>query len=194
MGWQGAGWLERPEREREEAASKLLPSLEIKAGQAVADFGAGSGFHTVRLAKLVGEKGKVYAVDIQKEMIELIRKRAKQDKLENIELVLSKEKEPKLPAASVDMILMVDVYHELTYPYEVTIELIKALKPGGRLVFVEYRLEDPKGAHPRRSPHVARPGQKGDGRPQGDEASKDARPSPLAARRHLREDRDEERR
>ncbi len=144
MGWQGAGWLERPEREREEAVSKLMPSLEIKEGQTVADFGAGSGHHTVKLARLVGAKGKVYAVDIQKEMIELIDKRMKKEKLENIELVLSKEKDPKLPAAGVDMILMVDVYHELTYPYEVTLELVKALKPGGRLVFVEFRLEDPK--------------------------------------------------
>jgi ubiquinone/menaquinone biosynthesis C-methylase UbiE len=144
MGWQGAGWLERPEREREEAVSKLMPSLDVKAEQVVADFGAGSGFHSVKLAKLVGPKGKVYAVDIQKEMIELISKRMKKEKLENIEPVLCKEKDPKLPASSVDMILMVDVYHELTYPYEVTVELVKALKPGGRLVFVEFRLEDKK--------------------------------------------------
>ncbi len=144
MGWQGASWLERPVREKEEAASKLLPPLEIKEGQAVCDFGAGSGFHTIKLARLVGPKGKVYAVDIQKEMIELISKRMKKEKLDNIEPVLCKEKDPKLPAAGVDMILMVDVYHELTYPYEVTVELAKALKPGGRLVFVEYRLEDPK--------------------------------------------------
>jgi SAM-dependent methyltransferase len=144
MGWQGAGWLERPEREREEGVSKLMPSLDVKADQAVADFGAGSGHHTVKLAKLVGAKGKVYAVDIQKEMLQMIGQRMKKDKLENIELVLSKEKDPKLPAAGVDMILMVDVYHELTYPYEVTIELVKALKPGGRLIFVEFRLEDPK--------------------------------------------------
>lgn len=144
MSWQGAGWLERPEREREEAVSKLMPSLDVKEGQIVADFGAGSGHHTVKLAKLVGPKGKVYAVDIQKEMIQMIRQRAKKEKLENIELVLCKEQDPKLPAAGVDMILMVDVYHELTYPYEVTVELVKALKPGGRLIFVEFRLEDPK--------------------------------------------------
>ena len=144
MGHQGAGWLERPEREREEGVSKLMKSLEVKEGQSVADFGAGSGHHTVKLAKLVGPKGKVYAVDIQKEMIELMRQRAKKEKLDNIELVLSEEKDPKLPAAGIDMILMVDVYHELTYPYEVTVELVKALKPGGRLIFVEFRLEDPK--------------------------------------------------
>jgi ubiquinone/menaquinone biosynthesis C-methylase UbiE len=144
MGWQGAGWLERPEREREEAVSKLMPSLEVKEGQTVADLGAGSGHHTVRLSKLVGAKGKVIAVDIQKEMIQIMSQRMKKEKIENVELVLCTEKDPKLPAKSVDMILMVDVYHELTYPYEVTLELIKALKPGGRLVFVEFRLEDPK--------------------------------------------------
>jgi ubiquinone/menaquinone biosynthesis C-methylase UbiE len=144
MGWQGANWLERPEREKEEAASKLLPPLEIKQGDAVCDLGAGSGFHTVKLAKLVGAKGKVYAVDIQKEMINMIKQRMKREKLDNIEPVLCTEKDPKLPAAGVDLILMVDVYHELSYPYEVTLELVKALKPGGRLVFVEFRLEDPK--------------------------------------------------
>src|SRR5208282_4009602 len=82
MGWQGAGWLERPTREREEAVSKLMPSLEVKEGQVVADFGAGSGHHTIKLAKLVGVKGKVYAVDIQKEMITMIGDRAKKEKLE----------------------------------------------------------------------------------------------------------------
>jgi len=144
MGWQGAGWLERPEREREEAVSKLMPSLEIKEGDVVADFGAGTGHHTVRLSPLVGAKGKVYAVDIQKEMIVLLQKRLKQEKLTNVQLIQNTEKDPKLPPSSIDMILMVDVYHELTYPYENTVELIKALKPGGRLVFVEFRREDPK--------------------------------------------------
>jgi ubiquinone/menaquinone biosynthesis C-methylase UbiE len=144
MGWQHAGWLDRPEREREEAVSKLLPPLDIKEGKVVCDLGAGSGFHTVKLAKIVGPEGKVYAVDIQKEMLQMIRQRMKREKLDNIEPVLCTEKDPKLPAAGVDMILMVDVYHELSYPYEVMVELVKALKPGGRLVFVEFRLEDPK--------------------------------------------------
>ncbi|MSQ96951.1 MAG: class I SAM-dependent methyltransferase [Gemmataceae bacterium] len=144
MSYQGAGWLERPEREREEAVSKLMPSLAIKEGDHVADFGAGSGHHTVRLSPLVGAKGKVYAVDIQKEMIAILQKRLKREKISNVELVLNTEKNPKLPAGKIDMILMVDVYHELTYPYENTVELVKALKPGGRLVFVEFRLEDPK--------------------------------------------------
>lgn len=144
MGWQGAGWLERPEREREENVSKMMPALEVNEGDVVADFGAGSGFHAVKLSKLVGEKGKVYAVDIQKEMIAIMQKRFKNEKINNVTLVLNTEKDPKLPANAIDMILMVDVYHELTYPYENTAELVKALKPGGRLVFVEFRLEDPK--------------------------------------------------
>ena len=141
---EGANWLERPEREREEAVSKLMPSLDVKVGEVIADFGAGTGHHALKLSKLVGDKGKVYAVDIQKEMIALLQKRLKQEKITNIETLLNTEKDPKLPANSIDMILMVDVYHELSYPYENMIELVKSLKPGGRLVFVEFRLEDPK--------------------------------------------------
>jgi ubiquinone/menaquinone biosynthesis C-methylase UbiE len=144
MSYEGAGWLERPEREREEKVSKLMPSLEIKEGQVVADLGAGSGFHTMKLAKLVGEKGKVYAVDIQPQMLDIIGKRIRKDDIKNVVLIHNTEKDPKLPAGKLDMILMVDVYHELSYPYEVTVELVKALKTGGRLVFVEFRLEDKK--------------------------------------------------
>jgi protein-L-isoaspartate O-methyltransferase len=144
MGWQGAGWLERPEREREEKVSKLMPALDVKEGDVVADLGAGSGFHTVKLAKLVGDKGKVYAVDIQKEMIAILGKRLKQEKITNVTLVHNTEKDPKLPAKAIDMILMVDVYHELSYPHEVMVELVKSLKPRGRLIFVEFRLEDDK--------------------------------------------------
>jgi protein-L-isoaspartate O-methyltransferase len=144
MGWQGAGWLERPEREREENVSKLMPALEVKEGDVVADLGAGTGHHTVRLSKLVGDKGKVYAVDIQKEMIAMMQKRLKNEKITNVTLVHNTEKDPKLPANALDMILMVDVYHELSYPHEVMVELVKSLKPGGRLVFVEFRLEDKK--------------------------------------------------
>jgi ubiquinone/menaquinone biosynthesis C-methylase UbiE len=144
MGYQGAGWLERPEREREEQVSKLMPSLEVKPGDVVADFGAGSGFHTMKLSKLVGEKGKVYAVDIQPEMLDIIGKRVRKENITNVVLVHNTEKDAKLPAGKIDMILMVDVYHELSYPYEVALEVVKALKPGGRLVFVEFRLEDKK--------------------------------------------------
>jgi len=144
MGHQGYKWLERPEREKEEQPKKLLKVLDVKPGMVVADIGAGSGYHSFRFAEKVGPKGKVLAVDIQKEMLALIRKRMKKEKVENIEPVLGKESDPKLPAGGVDLILMVDVYHEFTYPYEMTVALIKALKPGGRLVFVEFRREDEK--------------------------------------------------
>jgi ubiquinone/menaquinone biosynthesis C-methylase UbiE len=142
MSWHGIGWLERPEREKEEHTSKLLPPLKIKAGDAVVDMGAGSGYYTIRLAELVGAKGKVYAVDIQPEMLASLGKRLKAQKITNVELVKGTETDPKLPAAGIDLILMVDVYHEFTHPYEMTEAMVKSLKPGGRLVFVEFRLED----------------------------------------------------
>jgi ubiquinone/menaquinone biosynthesis C-methylase UbiE len=144
MSWHGAGWLERPEREKEEHTSKLLPPLKIKAGDTVVDMGAGSGYYTVKLSALVGDKGKVYAIDVQPEMLDILKKRLKSEKIANVELTLGTDKDPKLPANSVYLILMVDVYHEFTHPYEMTGAMVKSLKPGGRLVFVEFRLEDEK--------------------------------------------------
>ena len=143
MGYQAANWLERPEREKEEQSSKLLKMLELKPGMVVADVGAGSGYHTFRMAERVGPAGKVYAVDIQKEMLDIIRRRMKARKVTNVEPVLGTITDPKLPAGTVDLILLVDVYHELSHPFEMTEGMVKALKPGGRLVFVEFRLEDP---------------------------------------------------
>jgi ubiquinone/menaquinone biosynthesis C-methylase UbiE len=143
MGHQAAGWLERPEREKEEAPAKLLEALKLKEGMVVADVGAGSGYHTFRMSEKVGEKGKILAVDIQPEMLDIIRKRAKEKKVTNVEPVLGEENDPKLPEGKVDLILLVDVYHEFSQPYEMTQAMVKALKPGGRLVFVEFRLEDP---------------------------------------------------
>ncbi len=144
MGHEGAGWLERKEREREEQPAKMLAALELKAGDVVADIGAGSGYHTFRMAPLVGPRGKVLAVDIQPEMLDLIRRRMKQTGTTNVEPVLGEEADPKLSESSVDVILLVDVYHEFAQPYEMTQALVRALKPGGRLVFVEFRLEDPR--------------------------------------------------
>jgi SAM-dependent methyltransferase len=144
MGHQGAGWLERPEREMEEKPSKLIELLKFEPGQVVADIGAGSGYHTFRIAKLVGRKGKVYAVDIQPEMLNIIRWRIKKTGLKQVVPVRGTITDPKLPPGSVDLILLVDVYHEFSHPYEMTEAMTKALKPGGRLVFVEFRLEDPK--------------------------------------------------
>jgi len=142
MGYAGIGWLERPEREKEEASSKLHQQLKLKEGMVVADVGAGSGYHTFRMAKAVGDKGKIYAVDVQQEMLDVMNKRIKADSIKNIETVLGTEKDPKLPQGKVDLILLVDVYHEFAFPYEMTEAMVKALKPGGRLVFVEFRLED----------------------------------------------------
>jgi precorrin-6B methylase 2 len=144
MGHQAAGWLERPEREREEQPGLLMKALALKPGDVVADIGAGSGYFTFRIAREVGPRGKVYAVDIQKEMLDIIGRRARAARLTNVEPVLGKLTDPRLPPASVDLILMVDVYHEFSHPHEMTEAMVKALKPGGRLVFVEYRLEDPK--------------------------------------------------
>ena len=144
MGYQAADWLERPEREDEEKPKKLLEILAVQPGMAVADLGAGSGYYSFRVAKLVGDTGKVFAVDIQPQMIDLIQKKAQAENVTNVEAVKCIATDPKLAPASCDLIFMVDVYHELDYPYEVGEKLVAALKPGGRLAFVEYRLEDAK--------------------------------------------------
>jgi SAM-dependent methyltransferase len=143
MGHEGAAWLDRPEREIEEAPGILVDALKLKPGMVVADVGAGSGYLTFRMAPKVAPEGKVLAVDIQQEMLDIIVAKGKQQKLTNIVPVLGTITDPKLPANSVDLILMVDVYHEFDHPYEMTQAMVKSLKPGGRLVFVEYRMEDP---------------------------------------------------
>jgi precorrin-6B methylase 2 len=143
MGYLAAGWLDRPEREKEEQTSKMIEALKLQPGEVAADVGAGSGTITFRLCDKVGPQGKVLAVDVQKEMCDLMRTRAKAKKLTNIQIIQSTQTDPKLPADSIDLILMVDVYHEFTHPYEMTEAMVKALKVGGRLVFVEFRLEDP---------------------------------------------------
>jgi ubiquinone/menaquinone biosynthesis C-methylase UbiE len=143
MGYQGAEWLDRPEREKEERTDKLLKALPLKPGMVVADLGAGSGYYTFPIADKVGPKGKVYAVDIQKEMLDIINRRMKAREVTNIVPVRGTISDPKLPEGKVDLILMVDVYHEFSHPYEMTVAMVKALKPGGLLVFVEYRMEDP---------------------------------------------------
>jgi ubiquinone/menaquinone biosynthesis C-methylase UbiE len=140
----GANWLDRKEREKEEAPSKLLPALKIKPGSSVADVGCGSGYYSLKLSEAVGPKGKVYANDIQPEMLAIVREKMKAKNITNIEPIQCTVTDPKLPAGKVDMILLVDVYHEFSHPYEVMVELVKSLAPGGRVVFVEFRLEDPK--------------------------------------------------
>jgi precorrin-6B methylase 2 len=144
MGWQGAAWLEREEREQEERGDLLLRELGLKPGMVVADIGAGTGYYARRMAPLVGSTGQVLAVDVQPEMIEMATAMAKKANITNIKPVLCTVDDVKLPEASVDLAIMVDVYHELEFPFEVMESIVRALKPGGRLVFVEYRAEDPK--------------------------------------------------
>jgi ubiquinone/menaquinone biosynthesis C-methylase UbiE len=144
MGHAGAAWLERPEREAEEAPSKAVAALNLRPGQVVADIGAGSGYYSVRLARAVGRNGRVYATDIQPEMLTLLQKKIDRDKLTNIELVLGTEVETRLPDGAVDLALMVDVYHELAEPQAFLKSVRRALKKDGRLVLIEFRKEDPK--------------------------------------------------
>ena len=145
MGHQGADWLERPERETEERTDLLLEALALKPGEAVADIGAGTGYFSWRIARQLGAEGKVYAVEIQQEMLDLLMANMKKRGVAaRVEPVLGTVQDPKLPASSVDMILLVDVYHEFDFPFEMTRAMARALKPGGRLVFVEYRGEDPQ--------------------------------------------------
>ena len=126
MGHESARWLERPQRERQEHGAAMLAALKIKAGDVVADIGAGSGYYTTRLARIVGVKGRVKAVDIQQEMLDLIRKREKRMALRNIDLVLGQTDDPKLEPESVDLVLMVDVYHEFDRPFEMMQHIVKA--------------------------------------------------------------------
>jgi ubiquinone/menaquinone biosynthesis C-methylase UbiE len=142
MGHQGASWLERPEREKEEAPSKAIAALRLKPGQTVADIGAGSGYYSVLLAGAVGATGRVYATDIQPEMLALIKKKLDALPIPQIQLVLGTTSETRLPDGSVDLALMVDVYHELSEPQVFLRSLKRALKPGGRLVLIEFRKED----------------------------------------------------
>lgn len=144
MGWQGAGWLERQEREREERTDLLVKALDLKPGMVVADIGAGTGYLARRMAPAVMPGGKVLAVDVQREMVAMLQGMVRQSGLTQIQPLLGAEDDVKLPPSSVDLAIMVDVYHELAYPHEVLASILRALKPGGQLVFVEYRAEDPK--------------------------------------------------
>lgn len=143
MGHEGASWLERPERTLEEQPDKMVELLKLKPGDHVADIGAGTGYISRRMAEKVGAKGKVYAVDIQQEMLELLQAEMKKRGISNAVSVLGEIADPKLPANSIDLAIMVDVYHEFSHPYEMMRGIVRGLKPGGRVAFVEYRAEDP---------------------------------------------------
>ena len=142
MSHYGIDWLEREEREMEENTSLLLKNLAVKPGMVIADIGAGSGYHSALLSKMVGS-GKVFAVDVEPEMIAYLNERINQEKLSRIVPVLSTEQRLSLPENTIDMMLLVDVYHEFSYPYEMALSMLAALKPGGKLVLVEFRSEDP---------------------------------------------------
>jgi predicted methyltransferase len=144
MGPDGIAWLERYERESEERPQQAIAALEIRRGDTVADLGAGSGFYSFRIAPLVGPEGKVLAIDVEPTMLRVIAERARRERVTNVETVRSTQSDPNLPPGSVDLLLMVDVYHELEYPYEMLRKVHAALRPHGRVALIEYRAEDPK--------------------------------------------------
>ena len=144
MGHQAADWLERPEREEEEKTDVMIDALKFREGEIVADLGCGSGYISRRIAKKIGATGIVYGVDIQQEMLDLLAKRMAMFRIGNVKPIMGEVTDPKLPPESCDTMIMVDVYHEFDQPYEMTTNMVKALKKGGRIVFVEFRKEDPK--------------------------------------------------
>ena len=144
MSHLGADWLTRPEREREEKPDRLVAALKIRAGSKVVDLGAGVGYFTWRLAKQVGPEGKVIATDVQPEMLRMLIANMRSRGIANVEPVLATQEDPGIPLdGSIDLVLLVDVYHELAYPEATMRQVLRSLKPGGRLVLVEYRKEDP---------------------------------------------------
>ena len=143
MHFTGAPWLVRESRQREEDCRLLLEALQIQQGETVCDLGCGNGFYTLELAKLVGPKGKVYAVDIQREMLQMLMQRSNQIGFRNIEPVLGGATNPNLPDGAIDLMLCVDVYHEFSYPAEMLAAIRKSLADDGLLVLAEFRAEDP---------------------------------------------------
>ena len=143
MGPEGARWLERPEREAEEAPTKAVAALNLQPGQVVADIGAGSGYYTMLLSSAVGPRGRVYATDIQPEMLALIKRRIEEKGVSNVELVRGTATGSGLPDGVIDLALMVDVYHELAQPQAFLQSLKRAMRPEGRLVLIEFRKESP---------------------------------------------------
>jgi SAM-dependent methyltransferase len=143
MSYEGAAWLDREERDIEEAPDKALDAIGIAKGSTVADVGAGSGYMTVRMAARVGPEGRVYATDIQPQMLAMLRDRLGRERITNVTLVQGAIDDPRLPLSTLDLILMVDVYHEFSHPQQMLRGLLAALKRGGRLVLLEYKKEDP---------------------------------------------------
>ena len=142
MGHQAAGWLERPDRENEERTDLLISNLPIGPGDSVADIGAGTGYFSLPMARMVGDAGTVYAVDIQPEMLAIVENRAGSEGVTNIETVLATDTDPGLSSESINMALFVDAYHEFEWPREVMTAVYTSLVPGGKVVLIEYRAED----------------------------------------------------
>jgi ubiquinone/menaquinone biosynthesis C-methylase UbiE len=143
MGYEGAAWLTRAERDAEEDATRLHEALAVAPGQTACDVGAGSGYHTLRLARAVGPRGRVLAVDLQPQMLALLGERVAAAGLRNVETIAATESDPRLPEGECDLILLVDVYHELAWPEPMLAAFRRALAPAGRLALVEFRAEDP---------------------------------------------------
>ena len=143
MSWEGAEWLVRETREQEEQPDAMLDALKIPVGAVVADVGAGVGYNSLRMSRRVGPKGVVYATDVQPQMLQMLRAKMKEAGVANVRPIRSTPGDPKLPENALDLILMVDVYHEFSEPDVMLQGLRRALKPGGRIVFVEFRAEDP---------------------------------------------------
>lgn len=150
MSYLGADWLERDDRELVEQPDKVIAAMHLKAGDVVADIGSGSGYYTRRLARAVLPEGKVYGVDIQPEMNAILEENCKKEGITNVEVVLGEEADPKLPAGSIDWMILVDVYHEFQQPRPMLAKMLEALKPGGRVALVEYRLLGETAAHIRK--------------------------------------------
>lgn len=144
MHYAGAEWLIRDTREREERCSLLLSTLPLRPAMTVCDMGCGNGFYALPIAQALGPRGRVLAVDIQPEMLTLLRERMDQDGVDNITPILGSLHDPRLPENSVDLVLLVDVYHEFSHPEQMLAAIRRSLKADGRVVLVEFRAEDPE--------------------------------------------------
>ncbi len=142
MHYAGAGWLIRNKREREEGATRMRAALDLKPGMVVCDMGSGNGYHSLPMAKAVAPDGRVLAVDIQPEMLAMLKQRAAAQEIHNVECIVGEVHDPRLPENTCDLILLVDVYHEFSHPEEMLAAMRRALKPDGMMVLVEFRAED----------------------------------------------------
>lgn len=143
MHWRGADWLLRETREDEEHVTLLLDNLGLEEGMSVCDLGCGNGYHALRIARRIGPEGTVYGVDVQPQMLSMLRRRAEREGLTNIERIVGTVADPRLEPDTCDLVLLVDVYHELSYPEQMLASIRAALRPGGRVALVEFRAEDP---------------------------------------------------